>query len=269
MALIHHIDHPVVEGVRIGRRSPGGGYKINSTCIVYRLGDTIIDTGPSAEWKLVQRFLQERSVRQALVTHYHEDHSGNCGHIEQCFNSVIHSHKHNHDKLSQGWDMRLISKVLFGNISFAQAQDFPEQIRLDSGQELKALHMPGHSDDMTCFLEPNQGWLFSGDLYVASKVKYAHKEESIGQQIDSLKAALALDFEQLFCAHRGFIADGRQALQNKLDFLVELQQQVQFLYQQGKSLKQIRLQLLGREDVVAYGSCFDMSKANLIAACLK
>ena len=269
MPLIHTIDHPLVEGIRIGRQSRKGNYRLNTTCIVYRLGDTIIDTGPTSEWQTVKRFLDEREVKQALLTHYHEDHSGNCGHVQDCFNAVIHSHINNHKKLAEGFDMNLSSKLIFGNISLAQAKDYPEELSLQDGRHLKAIHMPGHSDDMTSLFEPNEGWLFSGDLYVAAHVRYAHKEENVQQQINSLKTAIALDFETLFCAHRGMINDGKAALQKKLDYLTSLQQQVIALHQKGVSKKQIRKQLLGREDTVALFSRFDMSKTHLIEACLK
>lgn len=269
MPVIHKIDHPVVEGIRVGQTDRRGNYRINTTCIVYRLGDTIIDTGPTKEWSTVQRFLEERQVRQALLTHYHEDHSGNCGHIQECFNSVIHSHQNNHEKIAHGFRLNFSSKMIFGQISFADAKSYPDDLSLENGLTLKALHMPGHSDDMTTLYEPNEGLLFSGDLYVSSQVRYAHREESVVQQIQSLQTAIALDFDTLFCAHRGLIADGKTALKNKLDYLLSLQQEVQQLHQKGWSERAITRHLLGREDTVALFSGFDMSKRHLIRACLK
>ncbi|MBB3047004.1 glyoxylase-like metal-dependent hydrolase (beta-lactamase superfamily II) [Litorivivens lipolytica] len=268
MPLIHKINHPQVEGIRVGRTGPAGNYRINTTCIVYRLGDTIIDTGPTKEWKTVKRFLDERGVRRALLTHYHEDHSGNCGHVQDCFNALVHSHTSNHDKLASGYDLNLFSKLIFGDITFSEASTFPETIETNTGQQLKALHMPGHSDDMTTLFEPNEGWLFSGDLYVSSKVRYAFREESVSEQIASLKAAVALDFDTLFCAHQGMIKEGKQALQKKLDHLSGLQQEVNHLHQLGWSEKAITRKLLGREDIVSWFSGFAMSKGNLVRACL-
>lgn len=269
MPLIHKIDHPFVEGIRVGRTDSKGQYRINTTCIVYRLGDTIIDTGPTKEWKTVKRFIEERDIRQALLTHYHEDHSGNCGHIQTCFNAVIHSHINNHQKLSSGFNMNLSSRLLFGKISLARPESYPSRLPLENALTLEALHMPGHSNDMTCLYEPNEGWLFSGDLYVASQVRYAHKEECVSQQIDSLQKAIALDFKTLFCAHRGLISKGKQALQHKLNFLIDFQGEVLQLHQKGYSDRAITRKLLGREDSVALLSGFDMSKRNLVKACLK
>lgn len=30
------------------------------------------------------------------------------------------------------------------------------------------LHTPGHSNDHICLLEPDEGWLFSGDLFLSA-----------------------------------------------------------------------------------------------------
>ncbi len=269
MPLIHKIDHPAVEGIRVGKMSSKGNYRINTSCIIYRLGDTIIDTGPTREWKTIKQYLSERTVKHALLTHYHEDHSGNCGHLQQCFNSVIQSHTNNHDRIRHGFSQTLTSKFIFGTATVAQPSDFGEQFHLDNGRVLQPSHMPGHSDDMTTFYEPNEGWLFSGDLYVSSQVRYAYQEENIAQQINSLNAALELDFKELFCAHRGYIAEGREALKSKRDFLVTLRDEVQHLHNTGLSPRAIARNILGREDSVSLFTGFAMSKLKLVQACLK
>ena len=44
-------EHSVL-GTRVGRFNLG----INTTFIVYRMGDTLIDTGPSNQWREVSRY---------------------------------------------------------------------------------------------------------------------------------------------------------------------------------------------------------------------
>jgi glyoxylase-like metal-dependent hydrolase (beta-lactamase superfamily II) len=269
MPLIHKIDHPAVEGIRVGKQSRKGHYRINTSCIIYRLGDTIIDTGPANEWKTVRSYLEERSVKQALLTHYHEDHSGNCGNLECCFNSVILSHHNNHDKIRDGYTPPLSGRIIFGDITLAQPQQLPAAVETTSHSILTPLHMPGHTDDTTSYFEANNGWLFSGDMYVSSRVRYALAEENINEQILSLQQAIALDFDELFCAHQGYIKNGKQALQKKLDFLISLRDNVLMLHNKGYSHRQIRNQLFGREDISAYLSLFAISKINLVRACLR
>ena len=48
-------EHDGIEGLRVGL-VPG---QVNTTCIVYRLGSTVIDTGPPNQWRKVRRILEE------------------------------------------------------------------------------------------------------------------------------------------------------------------------------------------------------------------
>ena len=275
MPLIHKVDHPWVEGVRLGRVGPKGSYRINTSCIAYRLGETLIDTGPGREWHGMKGFLEEKPLRQVLLTHYHEDHSGNCGNIQDAFNPAIWAHKNTQQRLIDGVDVNLISRYLFGKVSKPQKHTYNFNsynnaiFELEDGMKLQAIHLPGHSDDLTCLYEENRGWLFAGDLYVASNTRYSHHEENISQFIQSLDHAISLDFDELFCSHRGPMKNGKQALINKRDYFVSLREQVLDLNKKGLSSRAITKKLLGMEDTVAFSSLFKMSKHHLIKACLK
>jgi len=273
MPLIHRIDHPIVEGARMGKTGPGGSYKINTSCIVYRLGDTLIDTGPSNQWPAVKAFLEEKTLRQVLLTHYHEDHSGNCGHIQDHFEVPLRVHENSHERIVKGFDVNLVSRMLFGDASRSKKGHKPKKhqacYELDDGIILNTVYLPGHTNDLVCIHEPNHGWLFSSDLYVSSKVRYGTDEENIKQQLASLQKAISLDFGEMFCSHQGRIKDGKKALQAKYDYLNSFKQEVEHLHSQGLSTKAITKKLLGREDTVGLSSGFKMSKHKLVKSCLK
>ncbi len=278
MALIHRIDHPIVEGIRLGKQGPNGSYRINTSCILYRVGDTIIDTGPSNQWKYVKPFLEEKPIKQVLLTHYHEDHSGNCGNIRDHFDIEITAHPNSHERLKKGFDVNLVSRMLFGNLSYSKKGHQPkvheERYLLDpigdfKNIELRPVYLPGHTNDLVCIHDPNQGWLFSSDLYVSSKIRYGTDEENVGQQLQSLQKAINLDFQELFCSHQGRIIEGKKALQAKYDFLNSFKEEVIHLNQKGMSTKAITRQLLGKEDTVGLSSGFKMSKHKLVQSCLK
>lgn len=63
------------------------------------------------------------------------------------------------------------------------------------------------------------------------------REESIPTIIHSLKKVLTYDFREVFCAHAGYIKDGRTALQRKLDYLLALQEEIIALYEKGMTPK--------------------------------
>ncbi len=258
------IEHGEVEGLRVGR-FPG---KLNTACILYRVGDTIIDTGPPNMWPAVRRFLEERQVTQAVVTHHHEDHSGNLAPIRRATGAEIYSPEESLTRLAKGFPLRLYQRVLWGRPDRVKPRVVPARIPVAGGLSLTTVAAPGHSHDMTCYLEAERGWLFSGDLYVSSKTVYLRQDEDLPRHLASLRAVLQLDFNTVFCAHRGVLRDGHKALERKLDFLESFRQRVADLAQQGRSPREITRQLLGREDLMSWITGFHYSKRNLVQACL-
>jgi len=122
---------------------------------------------------------------------------------------------------------------------------------------------------MTCLLERERGWLFTGDLYIAARTRLLRQDEDLGAEITSLRRMLELDFDTVFCAHRGVLGAGKAALRRKLDFLESLCQQVADLRRQGRSREEITRLLLGREGLMTLLTGYHFSKRNLIAACLR
>lgn len=260
--MAQRIRHADVEGLRVGR-FPG---MLTGACILYRLGDTVIDTGPPNQWRTVRRFLAERQIQRVVVTHHHEDHSGNLASIEV---PEILAPEGGLAALRQGFPLRLYQHIIWGRPRTVRAEPLPAEIPLADGGKLIALPAPGHSADMTCFLEPERGWLFTGDLYIASKTRYLRQDEDLRDQIDSLRRIQQLDFGTVFCSHRGVLEDGKDALARKLDFLSSLCERVADLRSQGKGIYEVTRLLLGREDMLSWMTGFHFAKRHLIAACFE
>ncbi|MCP3963951.1 MAG: MBL fold metallo-hydrolase [bacterium] len=259
------IEHAGVEGLRVGRiRS-----QLTTACILYRLGDTVIDTGPPNQWRRVRRFLKERRVERVIVTHHHEDHSGNLARVHRALDPQILSPPGSVEPLAAGFPLKPYQYLIWGRPRRVRAEAVPERLETGDGVTLIAVHAPGHSDDMTCYLEPERGYLFTGDLYIASKTRYLRADEDLSQQIDSLRRVLELDFDTVFCSHRGVVRAGKEALREKLDFLESLCQRVAHLRAEGRGIKEVTRMLLGREDLMALITGYHFSKRNLIAGCFE
>lgn len=256
-----------LQGIRVGRFRVG----VNSAAVVFRLGSTLIEAGPPNCWKQIRQFVLEHRLETVLVTHHHEDHSGNAGHLRQQFQARILAPRLSLADLRQGFPIQFYRRVIWGvppQVEAEGLEDF-ECFEDGSGNRWQVVPCPGHSPDMRCFLEVREGWLFSADLYVASRVRYAPQGYRLDQELESLDRVLALPFSELFCAHRGHVAGGRQALRAKRDYLVELLARAQELRGRGYSLKEISRRLLGPEDYVSLLTGFHFCKANLLRACLQ
>ena len=254
------INYKDMEALQVGR-FPG---RINTTCILYRFENTLIDTGPPNQWKEVQKFILEKDVKQICITHHHEDHCGNSAQIKKATDAKLYAHKAGCKLLNSGWYMEPYRHIIWGRPETVHANPAPKFIELSPSTHLECLSTPGHSDDSICYLEPNRGWLFTGDIYITSRPHSLREDENPHDQINSLKYLLKRDFNTLFCAHRGVVHNGKQAIQKKHDYLVELRDEVFHLYSLGLTEKEIRYKLLGRENLVSLLTLFNFCKQNFI-----
>lgn len=253
-----------VEGLRTGRFDFG----ISTSCILYRINSTLIDTGPPNQWRLVSRFIRERDVRRVLVTHHHEDHSGNAARLKRETCAEVFAPSPGIEFLRGGFPLRPYQRMIWGIPGRLNALPTPDETVAEDGIRLQAVHAPGHSPDMTCYLEPERGWLFTGDLYIASRPRFMRADEDVHTQIESLRRVLDLDFATVMCAHRGVVHDGRTAIRVKLDYLAALRDEVRDRHARGQTISEITSALLGRESFVSFVTFFHFSKRNLVRGCL-
>ncbi len=257
---IQLLKYEEIEGLRVGRFKD----RVNTTCIVYRIGSTVIDTGPPNQWNTVRNFLLEKEIKQVLITHHHEDHGGNGSNIKKELKVPVYIRPEGIESLKKGFSLKFYQKIIWGKPKTFEAEVLPEQIELEKGVTLKTIHAPGHSDDMTCYLEPERGWLFTGDLFIASKPKFMRADEDPNMQIESLKLLLKYNFDKVFCSHRGIVLEGRKAIQDKIEYLETLQEKINNLYNQGKSVKEITSLLMGKESFISFFTQYHFSKRNMI-----
>jgi glyoxylase-like metal-dependent hydrolase (beta-lactamase superfamily II) len=135
---------------------------------------------------------------------------------------------------------------------------------------LEPIHTPGHSKDHVVFYAKANGWLFSGDLFLAERIKYFRSDEHMKDQIASLKKIKALDFNALFCAHNPKPKNGKKSIANKLQFLEDLYGNVQRLWEKGLSLDDMTASIGLKEDYLIKMFCMgNVSMKNMIRSAVK
>jgi ribonuclease/clavin/mitogillin len=128
---------------------------------------------------------------------------------------------------------------------------------------------PGHTDDHICPYEPNEGWLFSGDLFIGEQLGYWRDGEDVYAVLNSLKSVVALHPKKMFCSFSGKVDHSEPAIYKKIEYLEDLRDQVEKRFQQGLSPEQIRRKLSGRGDRFRFLTAGQISKQNLINAFLR
>jgi glyoxylase-like metal-dependent hydrolase (beta-lactamase superfamily II) len=198
----------------------------------------LVDTGPSSLSKESGKFFKNHEINQVVLTHVHEDHCGMAAWLQENKQVPIFLHGDSIDAASRKATLPLYRLKIWGERPPFHAQGMPEEIRTPKHGFLP-LDTPGHCANHTVFYEKEKGWLFTGDVFVSIKQHVAFREENLAQMIESLKKLLELDFNTIFCAHFGVLTEGYGLLEEKLAFLVELQEKVRDLETQGMSPRMI------------------------------
>ena len=199
---------------------------------LYVLDGFVIDTGQHNMQKAVIDLLCEKELHQVLLTHHHEDHSGNAAAICRQHQIDAWGHPLTVQKMADGFKILPYQRFIWGQSE--RINLLPLSLVAESNRfTLEPVHTPGHSKDHIVYWEKTNGWLFSGDLYLGQKIKFFRSDENIIDQIESLKKILKLDFNALFCAHNPCPQDGKTKLKQKLQFLEDIVGQIQKLKAAG------------------------------------
>lgn len=193
----------------------------------------LIDTGHSNAKKRVLKAFEKLAIEQIILTHHHEDHTGNLHALKQIKDYPVYAHQTCVQLMESPPPVCFVERKTWGaNTAVQGIRPVGKTIETEH-YKFHIIHTPGHSEDHICLYEANRGWLFSGDLYVHHYIRYFMATESVVQQIQSLKTVLELDVQRFFCSH-SFKEDlFQERFSKKLQFLENFQGNVLQLHQKG------------------------------------
>lgn len=259
-------DFGEVCGLELGW-SPVGKPLMTTMC--YRFGPVLIDTGLAHMRSEVLRMAEENPVEVVLLTHYHEDHSGNAAAIKAGFNVPVYGSAQTLQKLAKPYGIYPYQHLIWGATDSLKINMFPDNLELN-GVRFIPVHTPGHSRDHTVYFVSGHGWLFSGDLFLSSRIKYFRADEKIDEQIVSLKKVLTLDFDTLFCGHHPKAENGKAAIVAKLQYLEDFYGKVAELAQSGMAEGRIMETLHLKEQTFIKLLCFgNVSMKNMVRSVMR
>ncbi len=237
--------------------------------IAYYVDGLLIDTGFA---RCRQGFLkvcdQLPTLKAVVNTHHHEDHTGNNDWITKKFGIVPmgHSKAISYMTAPSNW-IKCYRRFVWGTPAPSEMVEIDSELTTDHYRFL-VIPTPGHSDDHLCLFEPEEGWLFSGDLFLNEEVRYTREDEDVQALLDSLKRIADLKPRLMFCSFSGVIEQPEMALQRKIHFLEHIRKSVEEGLNQGLSPREIRKKLLGPGDRFYWITAGQISKRNTIRAFL-
>lgn len=217
------------------------------TVYFFKIGNLLIDTGSRNTRQLIPAFSDTEKPTDILVTHFHEDHTGNLAHFVRTYGATAYGHSHTAEIMQRGFSILPYEKIMFGHAEPAKIEPLPEKLAFGSHSFI-ALHTPGHSPDHTAYFEPQKGWLFCGDLYVAERIKIWRKGENMKQQIASLEKLCSLDFDVLACNHNPQWKNGKSFLLAKLEYFRQFYGQAAHCHAEGFSVSETMKKLSLKEN---------------------
>lgn len=243
-----------------------------TTC--YQLGDALIDTGCAHTAVELISNLADTPPQMILNTHTHEDHIGANGLLQRQNPELpIYAHPEALPVLQdprKEQPLQPYRRLFWGWPLPCQAQALTDGQTLNCGEfTLRAIFTPGHSRDHVCYFEENQGWLFSGDLFVGGKDRALSASYDIWGIIRSLQLISELPIRTLFPGSARLRPDPLPELRAKIHYLEDLGAQVLDLHSKGYSQGAITRRLMGRPMWVEMVTLGHFSRRHLVRSYLR
>ncbi|HLR08825.1 MAG TPA: MBL fold metallo-hydrolase [Bacillota bacterium] len=235
---------------------------------LYYIDGLLIDTGPSIRRRTLAPVFQSLDIKQVAITHHHEDHAGMAPWIVHHLAATIYCHENKLSDLEEKARLPWYRTLFSGSRRPFRAKPFPDVIRTPN-HIFYPIKTPGHTPDHVCLLEPEKGWLFTGDLYITPYPKVFMKEESMSAYIDSLRNLRMYDYDTVFCAHEGMVVNGKAKMEQKLAYLEQTRLEVIRLHQLGYSDQAIMEKLFPEKVKLETASFGSFSRLNLIRSCYR
>lgn len=222
----------------------------------------LIDAGAPDTAPALLKWIDAHPIHGAIVTHAHEDHSGGV-HALAARGIPVHCAPDTEALLRSDEVVGFYRRFCWGPRRRLQSTLQPF---VSSRFHLRAAR--GHSLDHHVVWDDETGTVFCGDLFIGMKLRVAHHDENVRQQIDTLREVASWQPTRVFDAHRGLLPDPVASLRAKADWIEQTVAEIEVLARKGLDDISIRNRVLGREDSLGLVSLGEYSRINFVRSVL-
>jgi glyoxylase-like metal-dependent hydrolase (beta-lactamase superfamily II) len=236
----------------------------------YLVDGLLIDTGCSYTAEELVAFLDGRSVRQVVNTHFHEDHIGGNHLLQTRIGVEIRAPADSIPLIGQEAKLFPYQEAVWGYPQPTEVKPLPTVFRTEH-HTFNVIDTPGHSVGHASLVEMEQGWCFSGDIFAREQMKFIRPEEEMGETVASLRKLIALPTNRLilFTSVGRIVEEGRQALRSCIHSLEDLSRRAKALEREGLGVAEIMQRLFGGEHRFSRMTNDQYTTENLIRSVLR
>ena len=235
---------------------------------VFAVDGLLVDTGPRTACGDVAEIVERENIRQVVVTHHHEDHSGNAALVARASGAPPMAHESAIEQLARPSPLRWYRRLAWGSPEPCEAIPVGDEIRTDRFR-FRVIPTPGHAPDHISLYEAEQRWLFTGDLFVDARRRVLFVEEDVTHTLASLRRLMELPDCAMFCQHVGHRASHQKHLGQRLDYLLGMRNQAVILFEEGCNPREITRELHLRHRFCRWISRGELSGRNLVVGLLR
>jgi glyoxylase-like metal-dependent hydrolase (beta-lactamase superfamily II) len=253
------------------RSFAGWGYYWTTAYLVDGL---LVDSGCAHTAGELAERLRDEKLTRIVNTHSHEDHIGGNGLLQGGRSGVeVLAHPLALPVLANPraeQPLQLYRRIFWDwpTPSNGKPLEDGEVIQTDK-YRFQVIYTPGHSPDHLCLYEPEQGWLFSGDLFVGGKDRALREGYDIWRIIASLKRVAELPLKTMFPGCARVREDPRQDLADKIAYLETTGEKVVALRGKGMSVGAIARALFGGPMLIEFVTSGRFSRRRLVESYLR
>jgi glyoxylase-like metal-dependent hydrolase (beta-lactamase superfamily II) len=239
----------------------------------YLVDDTLIDTGCAFTATEILRALEDFRLARVINTHSHEDHIGANGLLQKKQVGLqILAHPAALPVLADPrvrQPLHPYRRLFWGYPDPSTGQPLAHGTEIHSRKHcFQVIHTPGHSEDHLCLYEPQEGWLFTGDLFVGGRDHAMRAGTGVWEMIACLKRLAKLPARTLFPGSARVRENPSMELTGKAAYLEELGERVLQLHQEGRSVGEIAREVCGRPIWIEWITLNHFSRRELVLAYL-
>ena len=239
----------------------------------YLVDGMMVDTGCAFSAPELVAALADVPLTHIVNTHTHEDHIGGNGPLQRQWDGLdILAHPLALPVLADPrgeQPLHVYRRVMWGWPEPSWGQPVSDGAVIETERyRFQVIYTPGHSLDHICLYEPQQGWLFTGDLFVGGQDRALRAGYDIWEIITSLKRIAALPATTLYPGSARVRDNPAQALADKVAYLEEFGERVLALHRAGRGVSEIVRAVCGGPMLIEFVTLGHFSRRRLVLSYL-